>query len=131
MLTYFLHGCVQREEALSQQLVHHLLIICMDLGDHVTGNEAEPGTGLPTVEAICVFVSIYLESKGVGVGEIGASDKAGSATNQPHWQQSHLKSKLLRTHFSSLTLHQSQTIWTSSHGSSPSFSPLPFVGMPA
>lgn len=51
-----------------QQLIHHLLIIRMDLRDHVTGNEAEPGTGLPTVEAICVFVSIYLESQEWGVG---------------------------------------------------------------
>lgn len=49
---------------MSQQLVHHLLIIRMDLRDHVTGNEAEPGAGLPTVEAVCVFVSIYLESLG-------------------------------------------------------------------
>lgn len=67
-----------------QQLVHHLLIIRMDLRDHVTGNEAEPGTGLPTVEAICVFVSIYLESqewRGGLEGEgIGASDRPA----QPH-----------------------------------------------
>lgn len=68
-----------------QQLVHHLLIIRMDLRDHVTRNEAKPGTGLPTVEAICVFVSIYLESSGVGrwgegKGGTGASDRPA----QPH-----------------------------------------------
>lgn len=48
---------------MSQQLVHHLLIIRVDLRDHVTGNETKPGAGLPAVKAICVFVSIDLESQ--------------------------------------------------------------------
>ena len=61
-LTYFLHRCVQREEALSEKLVHHLFIICLDFRDHVTGNKAKPGTGFPAVESISVFVTIHLES---------------------------------------------------------------------
>lgn len=60
-LTYFLHGCVKREEALSKKLVHHLLIVCLDLRHHVTRDEAKAGTSFPTVEPICVFITIDLE----------------------------------------------------------------------
>ena len=59
-LTDLLHGRVEREEALSEELLHHLLIIGVDLGDHVAGNEADPGTGLTTGEAISVLVTIDL-----------------------------------------------------------------------
>lgn len=60
-LTYFLHRRVEREEALSEKLVYHLLVVSLDLRDHVTGDEADAGTGLPTVEAICIFVTVNLE----------------------------------------------------------------------
>lgn len=60
--TYFLHRCVQREEALSGEVgpssLHHL----PDFRDHVTGNKAKPGTGFRWVESISAFVTIHLES---------------------------------------------------------------------
>ena len=60
-LTYFLHRRVQRKEPLPQKLVHHILVVSLDLRDHVAGNKAEPGTGLPPVKAVGVFVPIHLE----------------------------------------------------------------------
>lgn len=56
-----LHRCVQREEALSEKLVHHLFIICLDFRPCYR-NRAKPGTGFPAVESISVFVTIHLES---------------------------------------------------------------------
>lgn len=63
-LTYFLHRCIQREKALSEKLIHHLLVICLYFRDHVTRNKAKPGTGFSTVESISVFITINLESWG-------------------------------------------------------------------
>lgn len=64
-VTYFLHRGAEREEALSEQLLHHL-VIGLDLRDHVTGDEAEPGTGLPAVEAVHIFVTVNLEPQKEG-----------------------------------------------------------------
>jgi hypothetical protein len=35
----------------------------LDLRDHVTRNEAETGAGLPSVEPVCIFIPIDLESR--------------------------------------------------------------------
>lgn len=59
-LTHLLHGRVEREEALSEELLHHLLVVGVDLGDHVAGDEAGAGTGLTAVEAVGVLVSVDL-----------------------------------------------------------------------
>ena len=80
MLTYFLHRCVQREEALSEKLVHHLLIICLDFGDQVTRNKAEPGTGFSPVESISIFISVNLEPG----EEVKALGEVGSERHQLH-----------------------------------------------
>lgn len=77
--------CVQREEALSKKLVHHLLIVCLDFRDHVTGNKAKPGTGFPTVESISIFITINLEPQ----EEVQALWLVGSEIHQFSLQKSH------------------------------------------
>lgn len=54
-----------------QQLLHGFLVVRLDLRDHVARDEAQPGTGFPTVEAIGVFITIDLEPWGQSEAEMG------------------------------------------------------------
>lgn len=60
--TYFFNGCVEWKKALFEQLVHHFIIIRLDLGDHVTGDEAPAATDFCPVESICVLLSKHLDN---------------------------------------------------------------------
>lgn len=77
-LTYFLHRCVQREEALSEELLHHLFIVCLDFRHHVTRNKAKPSAGFPAVESISIFITVNLEPW----EEVKALGWAGSEIHQ-------------------------------------------------
>lgn len=59
-LTYFIHGGVEREEALFEQLVHGLLVLCLDLRHHVAGNKPRPAADLPTVKPVRVLIAVHL-----------------------------------------------------------------------
>lgn len=60
--TYFLNGRVERKKPLFEQLVHHFIIIRLDLGDHVTGDEPPAATDLCSIESICVLLSKHLDN---------------------------------------------------------------------
>lgn len=71
LLTDFLNWGVQRKETLLQQLLHHLLIVCLYLRDHVAWDKANSCAGFPTVEPISILVPINLRGN---IGrELGAS----------------------------------------------------------
>lgn len=62
-LTQLLHRSVKWEEALFKELVHHFIIFCLDLRDHVTGDQTHSVSDLCPVEAICVFVPKHLKEQ--------------------------------------------------------------------
>lgn len=64
--TQLLHWGVEWKEALFQELVHHLVVLCLNLRDHVTRDQTHSVPDLCPVEAVCVFIPKDLvEQKGV------------------------------------------------------------------
>lgn len=54
--TQLLHRGVERKETLFQELLHHLIVLRLDLRHHVTGDQTHSVPDFCPVEAVCVFI---------------------------------------------------------------------------
>lgn len=54
--TQLLHRGVKWKETLLQELVHHVVVLCLNLRDHVARNETHSVPDFRPVEAVCVFI---------------------------------------------------------------------------
>lgn len=61
--THLLHRGRCGQEALLQELLPGFLILHLDLRHHVTRHIAQTTTRLPSVEPICIFISMHLQGR--------------------------------------------------------------------